>query len=383
MTTHLTDQQRSIANVLSAIEAIQRGEMIIMTDDEDRENEGDLILAAQHVSPEKINFMAKEARGLICLALTPENVDHLKLPMMEDSSKSGSTRSTAFTVSIEAREGVTTGISAQDRARTIQVAVNPSSQPDDLVVPGHVFPLRARPGGVLERSGHTEGSVDIARLAGLTPAAVICEIMNDDGTMARADDLAEFARKHKLKMVTIADLVTFRLMRESLVELLKSEAIETDEGIFDGHFFKSKMDGTIHLAITKGANFNEGIVDVRVHNQRPFVDPFKRGHSNSRIGYGLRMLKDADKAAFVYLCRSNPFSNWETELSDLSSNQIATPEQQSRVFMGDMRHVGTGAQILRSLGIKKMRVHSASSAILKGLSGFDLEIVENIIMPTN
>ena len=207
----MTSQADSISRVVKAIDTIREGGMVIMVDDEDRENEGDLVFAASHVTPEKINFMTKEARGLICLSLEADQIDRLQLPMMEDSTKKEDQRSTAFTVSIEARDGVTTGISAADRSQTVKVAVADDATAHDIVVPGHIFPLKARPGGVLERAGHTEGSVDIARLAGLKPAGVICEIMNDDGTMARVPDLEKFSAKHDIPIVTIADLVTFRL----------------------------------------------------------------------------------------------------------------------------------------------------------------------------
>ena len=218
-----SDQERMLSRIQEAIDAIKNGGMVIMVDDEDRENEGDLVLAADAVTPEHINFMAKYARGLICLTLEPDLVDRLKLPMMEDSTKRLPSQGTAFTVSIEARDGVTTGISAADRAHTVKVAVDPNAKPEDIVVPGHIFPLKARPGGVLERAGHTEGSVDLAKLAGFTGGGVICEIMNDDGSMARMPDLETFAKEHNIPIVAIADLIQYRLLKESMVEEVKRQ----------------------------------------------------------------------------------------------------------------------------------------------------------------
>src|SRR5690606_7956431 len=302
----MTSQDVAITRVIKAIETIREGGMVIMVDDEDRENEGDLVFAASHVSAEKINFMTKEARGLICLSLEAEQIDRLKLPMMEDSTKKCAGRTTAFTVSIEAREGVTTGISAADRAQTVAVAVRDDARPEDIVVPGHIFPLKARVGGVLERAGHTEGSVDIARLAGLKPAAVICEIMNDDGTMARVPDLEKFSAKHGIPIVTIADLVQFRLLNESLITEVGRRPVETECGVYDGILFRSNVDGTRHFALIKdaaGEGFEGKTVDVRVHRQRPLVDVFgnKDHGGRRRVDYGLELLRDSDCAVFVYL----------------------------------------------------------------------------------
>jgi len=372
------DQQRGVNSVLKALDEIRNGRMVIMTDDEDRENEGDLILAAEFVTPEKINFMAREARGLICLALTPERVEKLKLPLMEDSFRLDRVRSTAFTVSIEARHGVTTGISAADRAQTIRVAVDAQTEPNDIVVPGHIFPLRARAGGVLERSGHTEGSVDLAKLAGLNPSAVICEIMNDDGTMARQPDLKAFAEKHNLQIVTISDIVNFRLMRDSLVEKVSTRKVQALSGECDLHVFKSRLDNTMHFAITKGLDIENAVVDVRVHHQRPLLDTFANGlmGQKSRLEYGITMLNGSDAGVFIYLGRQQPNSEWDWEFDELcgvANNSAARPSM-------DFRQVGLGAQILRALGVRKMRVHAASQSVLRGLSGFELEVVETVLM---
>jgi 3,4-dihydroxy 2-butanone 4-phosphate synthase / GTP cyclohydrolase II len=382
---HTAEQQRSISNVLLAIETIRQGGVIIMTDDEDRENEGDLIAAAELITPEKINFMAKDARGLICLALSPERVNRLQLPMMEDSARNSGGRSTAFTFSIEASSGVTTGISAADRAHTILVASADDVRPQDIEVPGHIFPLRSRKGGVLERAGHTEGSVDLCRLAGLREAAVICEIMNDDGTMARADDLLQVAKTHDLPMVTIADLVNFRLLRETLVETLLKTRIQTRHGEFEASVFRSALDQTLHLAIHKGTDFAENVVDVRVHTQRPLADVFggRPGSGRTRLDYGLDMLNKNSHGVCIYLCRQNPFDMVGDELIELVPEDLKEEirEQVSGLARSgsiDQRHIGTGAQILRSLGVQKMRVHATNPAPLRGLSGFDLEIVDQI-----
>ena len=297
-------QEKSISRVIAAIDVIRSGGMVIMVDDEDRENEGDLVFAAEFATAAKINFMAKEARGLICLPLAPALVSSLKLPLMDDVTKGPGDHTTAFTVSIEARHGVTTGISAADRAHTVCVAAAEGARPEDLVVPGHIFPLKARSGGVLERSGHTEGSVDIARLAGCRPAAVICEIMNDDGTMSRMPDLEAFATKHHLPIVTIEDLIAYRLMRDSLVKIISSGVMETSRGPFESFLFESILDRSQHLVLIKGKDlFSERIVDVRVHRQRPITDVFSTSELGGRhlIDYGLDMLLRSDAAALLYL----------------------------------------------------------------------------------
>lgn len=373
----MTTQEVALARVLKAIETVKNGGMVIMVDDEDRENEGDLVFAAAHVNPEKINFMTKEARGLICLSLDQAAVDRLRLPMMEDTTKRGSGKTTAFTVSIEARSGVSTGISAADRAQTVKVAVDPASTPDDIVVPGHIFPLKARAGGVLQRAGHTEGSVDLARLAGLTPAAVICEIMNDDGTMARVPDLEAFSKKHDIPVVTIADLVTFRLLRESLIEEREARTITTEHGTFKAVLFRSQIDDLAHLALIKGADFENQVVDVRVHRQRPLVDVFSHPVTGgrARIEYGLEMLKDAEAGVFLYLTHAESQTALLDEFHALTGPGAEKKPKKPWVEM-DPRMLGVGAQILRHLGVRRMRVHMSNPTPLKGLTGFDLEVVD-------
>ena len=363
-----------LAQVTRAIETIASGGMVVMVDDEDRENEGDLVLAADTVTPQHINFMAKHARGLICLTLEGEAVDRLNLPMMADPNKSIPSQETAFTVSIEARKGVTTGISAADRSHTIKVAVDPKTRPEDIVVPGHIFPLRARAGGVLERAGHTEGSVDIAKLAGFSGAGVICEIMNDDGTMARMSDLEDFAKQHDLPIVAIADLIQYRLLKESMVEVLRDEIIMTKGGRFRAVVFQNTVDNSEHLAIVKGENFGEKIVDVRVHNQKILADVFGEslpGSPGERIAYGMEMLSKVDNGVLVYLSQPNP--SMAQELASFCGDAPTEPASPQGM---DVRQHGTGAQIIRHLGVKKMRVHTTSPLALKGLSGFGLEIVE-------
>ncbi|SMF69765.1 GTP cyclohydrolase II /3,4-dihydroxy-2-butanone 4-phosphate synthase [Pseudobacteriovorax antillogorgiicola] len=362
-----------------AIEAIRNGRMVIMVDDEDRENEGDLVLAAECVTPEQINFLAKYARGLICLTLEPELVDALKLPMMEDSTKRLPTQGTAFTVSIEARDGVTTGISAADRAHTIQVAIANGAKPEDIVVPGHIFPLKARPGGVLERAGHTEGSVDIAKMAGYKGAGVICEIMNDDGTMARMSDLETFAKEHNIPIIAIADLIQYRLLKETMVEEVERQEILTDAGPFTGVLFRNLVDRSEHLAILKGDGFENHVVDVRVHGQKNLCDAIgsRDAGSGKRLAYGLDMLKQVDRGILIYLTRSE--QSLVPEFEELISDFQKKPKESkaNKKAPGvDVRLHGTGAQILRSLGVSKMRIHTTSPMALKGLSGFGLEIVE-------
>ncbi len=373
----MTTQEVALNRVLKAIETVKNGGMVIMVDDEDRENEGDLVFAAAHVNPEKINFMTKEARGLICLSLDQAAVDRLRLPMMEDTTKRGSGKTTAFTVSIEAREGVSTGISAADRAQTVRVAVDPNSTPDDIVVPGHIFPLKARAGGVLQRAGHTEGSVDLARLAGLNPAAVICEIMNDDGTMARVADLEAFSVKHGIPIVTIADLVTYRLLRESLIEEREARTISTEHGSFKALLFRSAIDDLAHLALIKGGDFENQIVDVRVHRQRPLVDVFSHPVTGGRcrIEYGLEMLKNSQAGVFLYLTHAEAQASLVDEFNALSGPGAEKKPKKPWVEM-DPRMLGVGAQILRHLGVRSMRVHMSNPTPLKGLTGFDLEVVD-------
>jgi 3,4-dihydroxy 2-butanone 4-phosphate synthase/GTP cyclohydrolase II len=371
--------------VEQAIADFKKGRMVILVDDEERENEGDLCLPAQKVSPEAINFMATHGRGLICLALTEDRIRKLHLPMMvaENTSPLG----TAFTVSIEARRGVTTGISAKDRATTITAAVRDGARPEDLVSPGHVFPLRARDGGVLVRTGQTEGSVDLARLAGLKPAAVICEIMNRDGTMARMPELARFARRHHLTLLSIADLVRYRLEREQHVRAV-GESTTSVEGL--GEFrvvaFKADVDDRTHLALVRGELEPDAPTLVRMHSGCPMGDVFRseRCDCGKQLRLGLERIAAEGRGAVVYL---------QKEVLDPAAWTRCThlPEverERSREGKGgppDLREFGVGAQILRRLGLSKLKLLTNNPRKIVGLEGFGLEVVERVplqIAPT-
>ncbi|MCB9228165.1 MAG: 3,4-dihydroxy-2-butanone-4-phosphate synthase [Deltaproteobacteria bacterium] len=369
----ISQDESSVTRAIQAIDTIRAGGMVIMTDDEERENEGDLVLAASDVCPEKISFMAREGRGLICLSLEAKRIAELRLPMMRGPDHGTAPLETAFTVSIEARKGVTTGISAADRARTIQVAIDPASGPEDLVVPGHIFPLRARNGGVLERTGHTEGSVDLARLAGKHPSAVICEIMNDDGSMARKSELETFARRHQLPVLSIADLVTYRLLRETLIEEMVRKPYQSQYGTFTGIWFRNLVDQSVHFALINQQQFHPGqCVDVRVHKQDVlgdvFGDPGHHGNSRRALNYGLELLATKEHAALLYLCQTDPRRSMITALEGGSSGM-------------DSRLYGIGAQIIRSLGIEKMTLHVRSPKNLRGLSGFGIDVCGMEILP--
>jgi 3,4-dihydroxy 2-butanone 4-phosphate synthase / GTP cyclohydrolase II len=379
------DEEKSITRVLHAIEVIKSGQMVIMCDDEHRENEGDLVFAAERVTPDKINFMVKEARGLVCLTMEPHLVEKLALPMMSGGAANTS-HGTAFTVSIEARDGVTTGISAYDRCHTIKTAIAETTTPSDIVVPGHIFPLKAKPGGVLERAGHTEGSVDLVKMAGMKGAGVICEIMNDDGSMARMPDLEEFSRKHNIPVVTIADLITFRLLKDSLVKKLSERSIKTDFGEINCHLYQSLVDGSKHLALTKGGEYENDVVDIRVHNQRQLADVFGSldGSCGSRITYGLNLLKSYEKGVFLYLTHHESQDFFTEELDLLFQDRKGeAPRDLSPKPNTDHRMNGIGSQILRSLGVRTMRIHTYSHSVPKGLSGFGLEVAEIVDMQSS
>jgi len=388
----IEQQKKSIDRVLKAVETVKNGGMVIMTDDEDRENEGDLVFAASEVNADKINFMAKEARGLICLTLESSIVQKLNLPMMEAQGSGDTKMSTAFTVSIEAKEGVTTGISAADRAKTIEVAIAEETTPKDIVVPGHIFPLKAKSGGVLERAGHTEGSVDLARLAGKKPAAVICEIMNDDGEMARLPDLEKFSEKFEIPIVSIEDLITFRLLKDNLIEEIHRAPYQCVDGTYTGIWFRSTVDLRTHFALVKGDDFENSVVDVRVHKQRPIADVFSspKTGGRSRIDFGLKMLAESEKAVFVYLSPEDPNMAMLSELENmLPSNEKsgggssgAPSSMESTSGTLDSRLYGIGAQILRNLNVSKMRVHLSSKRSIKGLGGFGLEITDMKVLET-
>jgi len=360
-----------------ALEDIRAGKMVILVDDEDRENEGDLTMAADAITPEAINFMAKWGRGLICLSLTEERVQRLALPMM--SSHNQSPYQTAFTVSIEAREGVSTGISAHDRALTIKVAADPATGPHDIVTPGHIFPLRARDGGVLVRAGQTEGSVDLARMAGLTPAGVICEVMNDDGTMARMPDLERFAAEHKLHIVAIADMIKWRLRNERLVEAVFDGRVPVPGlGEFTCRVYRSQTDGGLHLAMWKGPL--TGAPLVRVQQAAPIADVFRARSTDAPGQLELTLQRIHDEGGLLlYLHVAG--GRTDDAVLDLIRGHLLPPEGQedhlpTRVRRAELREFGTGAQILLDLGVRRLRVLTNNPRKIVALEGFGLEVVE-------
>ena len=362
-------------SVESIIAAIRNGEMVVILDDEDRENEGDLVMAASKVRSDDINFMARYGRGLICLTLTRARCEQLRLPLMVGDTDRR--KSTNFTVSIEAAEGVTTGISAHDRARTIRAAVAPDARPEDLRQPGHIFPLMAQPGGVLTRAGHTEAGCDLARLAGLEPAAVIVEVLNEDGTMARRDDLAQFAKRHNLKIGTIADLIQYRLANEETVEAIAEMPIDTPYGSFRMICFEDHINREVHLALVRGTIDARAPTLVRVHRQDTLSDVV--GIRDPRLGWPLRdamrYVASEDRGVIVILRHEESARELMGAVRALTESREVATARRERVM--DLRTFGTGAQVLRALGVRKMRVMSAPKHI-HALSGFGLEVVEYV-----
>ena len=386
MTPMATTKRSAFATIEEAIEDIRQGKFVVVVDAADRENEGDLTIAAQFATPEAINFMTKEGRGLICLCLTEDRCDGLALRQMTDRNETP--YGTAFTVSVEAREGVTTGISAPDRSRTIQVAIDPSSRPDDLVQPGHVFPLRARDGGVLVRAGQTEAAVDLARLAGLIPAGVVCEIMAEDGTMARVPDLIPYCGRHGIKLVTVADLIEYRRRHEQLVERMTTVRLPTTYGNFAAVAFREKLTGKHHVALVHGTVDGEDDVLVRVHSECLTGDVFHslRCDCGEQLDQALRRIALEERGVLLYMAQEGRGIGLLNKLRayELQENGLDTVEANVELgFAPDMRDYGIGNQILADLGLTTVRLLTNNPKKIIGIEGFGITVVDQIPIETD
>jgi 3,4-dihydroxy 2-butanone 4-phosphate synthase / GTP cyclohydrolase II len=379
------EEKSAFATIEEAIEDIRQGKFVVVVDAADRENEGDLTIAAQFATPEAVNFMTKEGRGLICLCLTEERCDELGLRQMTERNETP--YGTAFTISVEAREGVTTGISAPDRSRTIQVAIDPKAKADDLVQPGHVFPLRARDGGVLQRAGQTEAAVDLARLAGLIPAGVVCEIMNEDGTMARVPDLIPYCEGHGVKLVTVADLIEYRRRHEQLVERMTTVQMPTAYGEFTAVAFREKLTGKHHVALVKGDVDGAEDVLVRVHSECLTGDVFHslRCDCGEQLEQALTQIADEEHGVLLYMAQEGRGIGLLNKLRayELQENGFDTVEANLELgFQPDMRDYGIGNQILADLGLTTIRILTNNPKKITGIEGFGLQVVEQVPIET-